>query len=228
MSRAAERTVAVLISGGLDSSVLCVELLRDHDRVIPIYVRGGLRWEQVELAATEAFLAAAQGPGLDRLVVLDEPVRDVYGRHWSTEGQDVPGWESPDEAVYLPGRNVLLTVKAAVWCRLRDIADLALGCLGSNPFPDSTPEFFRDLESVLSRAMAGAPRLTRPFAQLQKRDVVLRGRHLPLHLTFSCIHPIGGLHCGACNKCAERRLGFRHAGVADRTRYAAPDTGEAR
>ena len=61
----------------------------------------------------------------------------------------VPGSETPDEAVYLPGRNLLLTVKAAVWCRLREIETLALGCLGSNPFPDSTPEFFRDLESLL-------------------------------------------------------------------------------
>jgi 7-cyano-7-deazaguanine synthase len=221
MSREAESTVAVLISGGLDSSVLCVDLLRDHSKVIPIYIRGGLRWEQVELTAAETFLAAVRAPRMEPLVVLDEPVRDVYGRHWSTEGAEVPGGETADDAVYLPGRNVLLTVKAAVWCRLRNVYELALGCLGSNPFPDSTPEFFRDLESVLSRAMAGAPRLTRPFAKLDKRAVVLRGSRMPLHLTFSCIHPVDGLHCGSCNKCAERRLGFRDAGITDRTRYAA-------
>jgi 7-cyano-7-deazaguanine synthase len=220
MSREPASAVAVLISGGLDSAVLCVDLLRNHPRVIPIYVRSGLQWEQAELAATKTFLAAVQAPELEELVVLDEPVRDVYGKHWSTDGQDVPGSETPDEAVYLPGRNVLLTVKAAVWCRLRDVGELSLGSLGSNPFPDSSPEFFRDLESVLSRALAGAPRLTRPFEKLSKRDVVQRGRQLPLHLTFSCIHPIDGLHCGSCNKCAERRRGFRDAGVADRTRYA--------
>ena len=47
-----------------------------------------------------------------------------------------------------PGRNLLLTVKAAVWCRLRECRTLALGSLGSNPFPDSTPEFFADLERL--------------------------------------------------------------------------------
>ena len=67
----------------------------------------------------------------------------------------VPGSETPDEAVYLPGRNLLLTVKAAVWCRLRDIDTLALGSLGSNPFPDSTPDFFQKLESLLNQAMGG-------------------------------------------------------------------------
>jgi 7-cyano-7-deazaguanine synthase len=212
--------VAVLISGGLDSAILCVELLGDYARVHPLYIRGGLRWEAVELAAARAFLTEIGHPRLERLTVLDEPIRDVYGQHWSTGGRGVPGSETSDDAVYLPGRNVLLTVKASVWCRLRDVGALALGCLGSNPFPDSTPTFFDDLQSVLSRAMSGSPRLIRPFDRLHKKEVVLRGKHLPLHLTFSCIAPVDGLHCGECNKCAERRMGFQKAGVRDQTRYA--------
>src|SRR5947208_2573532 len=148
---------AVLISGGLDSAVLCVDLLQAYIRVHPLYIRCGLRWEARELAAAKAFLGAVRAPGLEELVVLDEPIREVYGPHWSTEGGDVPGSETSDEAVYLPGRNLLLTVKASVWCHLRHISALALGCLGSNPFPDSTPGFFDDLESVLSRAMGGSP-----------------------------------------------------------------------
>jgi 7-cyano-7-deazaguanine synthase len=212
--------VAVLISGGLDSAVLCVELLGAHSRVHPLYIRCGLRWEGVELAAARAFLAEVRHPRLEPLTVLDEPIRDVYGQHWSTGGRGVPGSETSDDAVYLPGRNVLLTVKASVWCRLRNVGALALGCLGANPFPDSTPAFFDDLHSVLSRAMSGSPRLIRPFDRLRKNEVVLRGKHLPLYLTFSCIAPVDGLHCGVCNKCAERQMGFRQAGVRDQTFYA--------
>jgi len=213
--------VAVLMSGGLDSAVLAVDLLRDHARVWPLYIRGGLQWEEMELEAAQEFLAAVPAPGLEQLTVLEEPLRDVYGPHWSTGALDVPDAGTPDEAVYLPGRNVLLTVKASVWCQLRQIGALALGCLGSNPFPDSTPAFFHDLESVLGRALGNTPRLIRPFDQYQKRDVVLRGKDLPLHLTFSCINPVGGIHCGLCNKCAERQKGFRDAGVRDKTRYSA-------
>ena len=212
--------VAVLMSGGLDSSVLAVDLLRDHSRVFPLYIRGGLKWEERELAAVQEFLAAVPVPGLEPLTVLEEPLRDVYGPHWSTGADQVPDAGTPDEAVYLPSRNVLLTVKASVWCRLRQVGALALGCLGSNPFPDSTPGFFRDLESVLSRAMGGSPRLIRPFEHCHKRDIVLRGRDLPLHLTFSCIDPVNGMHCGLCNKCAERQNGFREARVTDRTPYS--------
>lgn len=219
------RSVAVLVSGGLDSAILCVDLRKVHLRVHPLYIRCGLRWEEAELAALRSFLAAVRSrfDGIEPPAVLDEPISDVYGRHWSTDGSDVPGAETPDEAVYLPGRNLLLTVKAAVWCRLRGIGSLALGSLGSNPFPDSTPEFFRDLEGVLNRAMDGSIRLIRPFGRLHKADVLKLGRDLPLHLTFSCIDPVDGLHCGSCNKCAERRNGFRDAGLIDRTTYATTD-----
>ncbi len=221
MPRPKQPAVAVLISGGLDSAILCVDLAREYPRIAPIYIRSGLRWEAAEIASLRLFLSQVGHEAVDDLVVLDEPTADVYGsRHWSTKGPNIPGSESADEAVYLPGRNLLLTVKAAVWCRLRNITTLALGSLGTNPFPDSTPEFFRMLEGLLNRAMEGDLRIIRPFDHLKKADVLLRGQHLPLHLTFSCINPIDDLHCGICNKCAERRKGFGDAGLQDLTPYS--------
>jgi 7-cyano-7-deazaguanine synthase len=218
------RHAAVLVSGGVDSAVLCVEMLGQYDRVFPIYVRFGLRWEGEELACLRRFLAAAgEGrPGLDGLTVLDEPVAGVYRGHWSTPGGGgVPGGETADEAVYLPGRNLLLAAKASVWCRLRDVGTLAFGTLRANPFPDSTPEFFRELESVVNRAMDGRLRIVRPYERLAKAEVLRRARDLPVHLTLSCLDPIGGRHCGACNKCAERRRAFAEAGLTDHTEYGA-------
>ncbi len=219
MSQSERPAAAVLVSGGLDSAILCVELLLDYPRVVPIYIRSGLRWESAEIAGLHRFLAEVGDDRLDRPVLLDEPIADVYGPHWSTNGEGIPGSETPDEAVYLPGRNLLLTVKASVWCRLRGVGALALGSLGSNPFPDSTPGFFNRLEALLNEAMDGTLRLIRPFATLHKAEVLARGRHLPLHLTFSCIDPVDGRHCGRCNKCAERKKGFREAGIRDLTGY---------
>jgi 7-cyano-7-deazaguanine synthase len=45
------------------------------------------------------------------------------------------------------------------------------------------------------------------------------GRDMPLELTFSCIDPVDGLHCGRCNKCAERQKAFRSIDLEDPTRY---------
>lgn len=228
MPEASDRAIAVLASGGLDSAILCVDVLDRFRRVIPIYIRSGLRWEDAEMASLERFLAAVKAEGLSAPVVLEEPIADVYGLHWSTGGTEIPGSDSDDQAVYLPGRNLLLTVKAAIWCRLKNVDALALGSLASNPFPDSTPEFFALLQGLLNRALGGQLDLIRPFDRMQKTDVLLRGKHLPLELTFSCIDPQNGLHCGRCNKCAERRSAFRKAGIVDPTSYArAPAEGAA-
>jgi 7-cyano-7-deazaguanine synthase len=219
MSRPHNHAAAVLVSGGLDSAILSVELLRDFSKVVPVYIRFGLSWEDAELSALSRFLDVVEATGMEKLVVLDEPIADVYGAHWSTVGTGVPGSDTPDDAVYLPGRNLLLMVKAAVWCRLHEIDALALGSLGSNPFPDSTPDFFEKLECLLNLAMGGQIKLILPFHRLGKTEVLIRGQHLPLHLTFSCINPIEGHHCGNCNKCAERKKGFLDAGLTDLTPY---------
>jgi 7-cyano-7-deazaguanine synthase len=207
----------------LDSAVLCIDLLREFDQVFPIYVRFGLQWEETELSSLRSYLkeAGVSRVGLMPLTVLDEPVTDVYGTHWSvTGGPGVPGAEAPNDADYLPGRNVLLSAKAALWCQHHEVETLCFGTLQANPHPDSTAEFFRDLEAVLNRALDSRLQIIRPYASLTKADVIRRGAGLPLHLTFSCIDPVGHRPCGQCIKCAERRAGFRTAGCPDQTPYA--------
>lgn len=211
---------AVLISGGLDSAILLGEALQGAARVQPLYIRAGLHWEVVELEHLHRFLKAIQTPALAALEILDMPVADLYGRHWSITGTDVPGADTPDEAVFLPGRNVLLLAKALLWCHLHDVPQLGLGILGSNPFADATPAFLDSFAAAVNRAVGGRVEVWRPYAGLHKTDVMRRGRDLPLELTFSCIRPVDQQHCGRCNKCAERRQAFADAGMVDRTPYS--------
>lgn len=214
--------LAVLVSGGLDSAVLLAEAVRAYPVVFPVYVRVGSVWEDVEEDHLRRFLAAVAAPGLKPLVGLEQPVRDVYGDHWSMTGRGVPGADTPDDAVFLPGRNLLLLAKPLVWCLLNRVPELATAPLKSNPFPDATPAFYDGLAALAGRAVGGTVRVLRPYADLglHKVDVLRRGAGLPLAATFSCIRPAGGRHCGRCNKCAERRAGFRDAGIPDPTKYA--------
>jgi 7-cyano-7-deazaguanine synthase len=216
--------LAVLVSGGLDSAILLAESARTYPAVFPLYVRTGLFWEPVERAYLDRFLVAIRSSALRPLTVLDQPVEDVYGRHWSVSGEGVPAAGTPDEDVYLPGRNVFLLAKPIVWCHLHGVPEIATAPLGCNPFPDATPAFYDTFAAVVSGAVGGSVRVLRPYSALAKTDVLHRGRGLPLEHTFSCIRPADGRHCGACSKCAERREGFRAAGIADPTAYAAKVT----
>lgn len=212
--------LAVLISGGLDSAILLGHALRSQDQVFPLFIRCGLAWETVELVYLQRFLASFNHSALQPLVMLDQPVADIYGPHWSITGQNVPAATDPDEMVFLPGRNVLLLAKALLWCHLNQVPEIALGSLASNPFPDATPDFFRAMQDVVNRAVNGNVKVSLAFAGMKKKQVLRLGQGLPLEHTFSCIHPEKDLHCGQCNKCAERKLAFQEAGMPDPTRYA--------
>src|SRR5579872_6676877 len=108
--------LAVLVSGGLDSAILVGEALGAGSAVHPLYVRNGLSWEPVEFQHLRRFLEAVHTPALRPLTVLEMPVADLYGDHWSVTGRGVPGADTDDGAVFLPGRNVLLLSKAMLWC----------------------------------------------------------------------------------------------------------------
>lgn len=213
--------LAVLVSGGLDSAVLLAEAAQAYPVVYPLYIRTGLVWEAAERDFLGRFLDAVRTPALRPLVSLDLPVRDLYGDHWSLTGDGVPAAGTPDEDVFLPGRNVVLLAKSLLWCHLNGVPEIALAPLAVNPFPDATPEFFAQMAGVVNRSVGGGVRVIRPYCELHKTDVIRRGRSFPLQYTFSCIRPVDGLHCGRCSKCHERRVAFVAAGVPDPTRYAA-------
>ena len=212
---------AVLFSAGLDSAVLAAAEAR-NGRVHPIYVSCGLAWETHELEAVDRLLATPAFDGVSPIARLTFPARDLYpATHWALTGNP-PAFDTPDEDVYLAGRNVMLLSKAAIHCARQSVHRIALATLSNNPFPDATPEFFAALSRALSLGLNHEIEVATPFATLHKEDVVKLGVELgvPLEVTLSCMNPRAGKHCGLCSKCRERRDAFHEAGVEDRTPYA--------
>ena len=227
---------AVLLSGGLDSAVLLAEEAAAGE-VQPVYVSVGLAWEPAERAIIDRLLSSGRlSRALPPLVSLTVDMRDVYASsHWAVQGRP-PEYHTPDEEVYLPGRNVILLGKAAVYCASAGLDRIVLGTLGHNPFPDATPGFRSAMATALSLGLSHSLRIDAPYAELSKADVVRRGVQagVPFDLTLSCMNPHGlqtgsdpGVrplslpqHCGTCSKCRERHDAFIEAGIPDPTPYA--------
>jgi 7-cyano-7-deazaguanine synthase len=236
---------AVLLSGGLDSAVLVADALASAQAASgtealaevalnAIYVSVGFAWEAEERAMAARLFASAPFAGaLSPPVELRFDMRDVFpATHWAVRGEP-PAFDTPDEDVYLDGRNLVLLSKAAVYmARVVAAASakatapnptttLLLGTLAGNPFPDATPAFFDTMSRALSLGLGTPIAIAAPFAAMHKSDVIRRGMELgvPLELTLSCMQPKDGLHCGRCSKCRERRDAFREAGVDDPTKY---------
>jgi 7-cyano-7-deazaguanine synthase len=235
---------AVLLSGGLDSAVLMTEEATRHD-VQPLYVSVGLAWEAAEREMISRFLERTAIDGrVGHLVSLAVDMRDVYpSTHWAIQGRP-PEYHTPDEDVYLPGRNIVLLAKASVYGASADIHRIVLGTLAHNPFPDATPEFRSALSHALTLGLAHQIEIEAPYAGISKADVIRRGaaRGVPFELTMSCMNPRSIVdaasavthrgprtsietasmlqHCGVCSKCRERHDAFVEAGVRDPTPYA--------
>src|SRR5439155_20524623 len=128
-------------------------------------------WQRTEEAILERFLDGLTSAAPEPLTVLNLPVASTYGTHWSVSGEAVPDDRSADDAVYLPGRNLLLLAQPSVWCALHGVHTIALGTLKGNPFPDATAEFFDGFASLAQRAMGHALEVVTPFAALTKSDV---------------------------------------------------------
>ena len=212
---------AVLLSAGLDSAVLAAAEARTAV-VHPIYVSAGLAWEAEERAALERLLRHPVYASLAPLARLTFTVRDLYPpTHWALRGEP-PAFDTPDEDVYLTGRNIVLLSKAAIHCAQHGIRRIALGPLAGNPFPDATSEFFDAMARALSLGLAHELDVVAPFAGMTKADAIALGVQLgvPLELTLSCMNPAEGRHCGRCSKCRERREAFRRTGRADPAEYS--------
>ena len=213
---------AVLFSGGLDSAVLLADEAR-ASAVHPLYVSTGLAWEATERAIAARLLASPPFAGrVQPLVSLEFTVRDLYSpAHWAIRGVP-PAYDTPDEDVYIEGRNIVLLSKTSVFMARAGIRLVMIGPLSGNPFPDATPDFFDTMARALSIGLAAPIAIDAPFVEMDKADVIRLGRALgvPLELTLSCMQPRQGLHCGRCSKCRERIDAFREAGGKDPTRYA--------
>ncbi len=184
----------VLLSGGLDSAVLAAHEAQ-RDRVLPVHVSVGLAWEPAELAMIDRLLAApAFARKTDPITRVEFTMRDVYApSHWAIRGVP-PVYDTPDEDVYLTGRNLVLLTKAGVVAARAGANRIALGPLAGNPFPDARPEFFAAMSRALSLGLDHPIDIVTPFLGWMKEDVIRRGGALgvPLELTLSCMSPWTG------------------------------------
>jgi 7-cyano-7-deazaguanine synthase len=167
--------IAVLFSAGLDSAVLLAHAAHESpDAVIhPIYVSTGLAWEREERAMAERYLTAlASTAAIQPLASLTVDMRDVYpSSHWAIRGEP-PGYDTPDEDVYLDGRNIVLLSKASVFMARQRIPRIMIGPLAGNPFPDATAVFFETMGRALSIGLDAPITIDAPFVSMKKADVI--------------------------------------------------------
>jgi 7-cyano-7-deazaguanine synthase len=215
----------LILSGGLDSTVLLHRLLADGDAVAALSVDYGQRHRR-ELQSARAACARL---GVEHEVADLSGLRPLLGGSSQTdESVPVPHGHYAAEtmkATVVPNRNMLMLSVAAAWAISRRADRVAYAAHGGDHaiYPDCRPEFAAAFGAALALADWHRVTLHAPYLGMSKAEIVAEGRRLrvPLAETWSCYEG-GRVHCGECGTCVERREAFELAGVPDPTEYRAP------
>lgn len=109
-----------------------------------------------------------------------------------------------NEDAFLPGRNLLLILAGAAHAYKRQANGVAIGLLHPKDhiFPDQTPEFLKQCESMIELAMGVHISIVAPLITFSKRDILAIARTRRLEGTYSC-HSGKDTPCGKCVSCIE-------------------------
>lgn len=219
----------VLLSGGLDSSVLLFHVLRDLKRS-PVYA---LSFEYGQRHSKELDCAKWQADAADvaqhRIVDLSFLGGLVRGTSALVRGgQSVPDLKdlSPSDLeqppTYVPNRNMILLSVAAAYAEACGIFDVFYGAqaLDEYGYWDCTTDFLDRVNGVLALNRRKSVNIHAPFVRRKKADAVRLGAALGVNFayTWSCYRGFEKA-CGTCPTCVERINAFREAGLPDPILY---------
>lgn len=219
------RKAVVLLSGGVDSTVLLYSMVRNYE-CYPLTISYGQRHER-EVLAARAVCEARNHNLFLRWKWLDLSVlRELLPSALTGKGEIPKGsytLESQSVTV-VPNRNMILLAIAAGYAQGLGAGIVAYAAHSNDRavYPDCRPGFVESVAETIKLGTGEAVVLFEPFVHMTKAEIVKLGTTLgvPFKWTWSCYEG-GECHCGVCATCLERREAFRLAGVVDPTRYIA-------
>lgn len=220
----------VLLSGGIDSTVLAYWLRQDqgfHDLHCLTFDYGQRHDREIEHAE---YIADGLGADWDRVDLSD--VGRLMSGSALTDDEDLPEGHYTDDKqsdTVVPNRNAVF-LSIAFAAASAGGAELVAAAMqaggGDSMYPDARPEFaaaFDDMERIaLDPEVYGQvrPRLAVPFIGYTKAEIIKTGQwvDVPWEATWTCFRGQDRA-CGRCGACVKRLEGFNEAGVEDPVEY---------
>lgn len=210
--------VVLILSGGMDSTTLCYDLIQQKHEVYCLSFNYGQKHVR-ELRAAMITTAKLSLP--HEVVDLSEQLNPLLASALTRKDVEVPFGHYADDnmkATVVPNRNMIMLAIAAGYAISVGAEAVAYAAHAGDHtiYPDCRPEFREALQGVLNLCHFTPIELHTPYMELTKSDVCLIGDILgvPYGDTWTCY--VGGEHpCGKCGACVERAESFAYVGAAD-------------
>lgn len=190
--------VVALVSGGIDSLVMCKLLEKEKQELMPLFIDYGQLANEKEWASCKKIFKMLGWPKPKKIDLSG------YGRTIKSGITD----DSKDiySDAFLPGRNLIFLVAAASYAFQKGIKNIAIGLLSEDAhlFPDQNGEFIVNANFAINSALGDYITILTPLINFSKKDIVRLAKHynLPIKETYSC-HSHGDVYCEKCVACKE-------------------------
>lgn len=214
--------VAVLLSGGLDSTTALYWAHRHHEVVCALSFdygsnhaahelacaryqaeQLGIPYHEINLCAISAHLQSALLSGAEAIPTADYAEENL-------------------KQTVVPFRNGIFLAIAAGIAESNGAEGIVIAAHGGDHalYPDCREDFMAAMASAISLGTYANLQILRPFISNNKGEITAIGAELGVDFshTYSC-YCGRDLHCGQCATCRERREAFAAAGIPDPTIY---------
>lgn len=178
---------AILMGGGLESSLLYRHLVRIGIQPVPIWIEYG------QLAAHAEYYAVCKIVAPEKPTMLMAP----YIKGMNPGGSLLFGTSDHPE---VQGRNLYFIMEA-----MKKFDEVYVGAFDRHDWlPDAGPSFFSHVNSILALCFKGRKKVLTPLMDMSVKDMVseeLKRDPKFLNTIFSCWTPVNDEPCGKCKHC---------------------------
>ncbi|HAX84838.1 MAG TPA: 7-cyano-7-deazaguanine synthase QueC [Cyanobacteria bacterium UBA11370] len=219
----------VLLSGGLDSSVVLYQAKADGCQCYAI----SFDYQQRHRRELKSAIAIAQRAGVNDHQVVSFDLRQWGGSALTDDRIDLPRERSLEQMsqtipiTYVPARNTIFLSFGLAYAEAIGAQRVYLGvnALDYSGYPDCRPDYIQAMQEVFTlgtkqgREGQGIQIVT-PLIQLKKTEIIELGNRLgvPWEETWSC-YAGGDVACGVCDSCRLRLAAFAELGLRDPLHY---------
>jgi 7-cyano-7-deazaguanine synthase len=212
----------IILSGGLDSTVLLHILLKHKEPIYGLSFNYGQKHKKELIYAREWGLIHCKEWKLVDLNFLASISQNsalvnrrikVPEEHYEHENQ---------KSTVIPNRNMIMLSIGVAWAESMNLREVYYGAHKNDHaiYPDCRPQFLSALTEASQEGTYNHVMIKAPFIHDLKEHIVGYGHRLNVDFrrTWSC-YKGGDKHCGKCGTCQERIKAFKDAGIEDPTEY---------